>query len=187
MGLDSVELVMDFETFFNFKMPDVVSEKLRTVQDAVSYISSQITFVNAGVDIKSDVAKQLARGLDIAISDINLSDKIDNLIPCNNEEGWIDLASKLSYSIPFPFPHGKFNKYLDKLFPSNRIDYQNTTVDRFLDLICAVNYKKLIVPGKIQNEYEVLIGVMGLTIDKLGVDPYDVFATSNFVNDLGLD
>ena len=40
MGLDSVELVMDFENHFNIEIPDELAEKLYRVQDAVDYIYS---------------------------------------------------------------------------------------------------------------------------------------------------
>ena len=37
-SLDQVELVMAFETEFNIDIPDEEAEKIKTVQDAVSYI-----------------------------------------------------------------------------------------------------------------------------------------------------
>ena len=37
-SLDTVELVMEFEKAFNIQIPDEDAEKIRTVQDAVTYI-----------------------------------------------------------------------------------------------------------------------------------------------------
>jgi acyl carrier protein len=37
-SLDTVELVMAFEEAFEIEIPDEDAEKIRTVQDAVSYI-----------------------------------------------------------------------------------------------------------------------------------------------------
>ena len=39
-SLDTVELVMAFEEAFDIEIPDEDAEKIRTVQDAVSYIGS---------------------------------------------------------------------------------------------------------------------------------------------------
>jgi acyl carrier protein len=39
-SLDTVELVMAFEEAFEIEIPDEDAEKIRTVQDAVSYIDS---------------------------------------------------------------------------------------------------------------------------------------------------
>ncbi len=40
-SLDTVELVMDLEEHFGIDIPDEDAEKLRTVKDAVDYISSK--------------------------------------------------------------------------------------------------------------------------------------------------
>jgi acyl carrier protein len=37
-SLDTVELVMAFEEAFDIEIPDEDAEKIRTVQDAISYI-----------------------------------------------------------------------------------------------------------------------------------------------------
>ena len=39
-SLDTVELVMAFEEAFEVEIPDEDAEKIRTVQDAVSYIEA---------------------------------------------------------------------------------------------------------------------------------------------------
>jgi acyl carrier protein len=40
MGLDSVELVMEFEDEFETSIPDAVAENMRTIGDFVKYIAS---------------------------------------------------------------------------------------------------------------------------------------------------
>jgi len=41
-SLDYAELVMEFETAFNIRIPDNEAEKLVTVKDAVAYIEKQL-------------------------------------------------------------------------------------------------------------------------------------------------
>jgi acyl carrier protein len=41
-SLDIVELVMEFEKEFNIDIPDEDAEKLRTVGDALGYLSSKV-------------------------------------------------------------------------------------------------------------------------------------------------
>ena len=41
-SLDTVELVMEFEKAFNLTIPDEDAEKIGTVGDAVTYVSSHI-------------------------------------------------------------------------------------------------------------------------------------------------
>ncbi|MBF0406113.1 MAG: acyl carrier protein [Candidatus Riflebacteria bacterium] len=40
-SLDTVELVMDLEEHFDIEIPDEEAEKLKTVQDAVTYIEEK--------------------------------------------------------------------------------------------------------------------------------------------------
>jgi len=42
-SLDTVELIMKFEDEFNMEIPESEAEKLRTVQDAVDYITSRMS------------------------------------------------------------------------------------------------------------------------------------------------
>ena len=39
-SLDTVELIMKFEDEFNMEIPESETEKLRTVQDAIDYITN---------------------------------------------------------------------------------------------------------------------------------------------------
>ena len=87
--------------------------------------------------------------------------------------------------LPLPFSISMLGKWYNKLFPT-KVNIDELTDDRYVDLICAVNYRKLIKQN-VQNQYEVMIAVMGMTIEKIGVSPFEVFWTSSFTNDLGID
>ena len=42
MGLDSVELVMEFEDFFEIRIPNEDAEKLQTVGDVTDYVHARL-------------------------------------------------------------------------------------------------------------------------------------------------
>jgi hypothetical protein len=42
MGLDTVELVMSFERYFNLEIPDAVSESIHTVGEVITWFSKQL-------------------------------------------------------------------------------------------------------------------------------------------------
>lgn len=41
-SLDTVELIMKFEDEFNIEIPENEAEKIRTVQDAIDYITNHV-------------------------------------------------------------------------------------------------------------------------------------------------
>jgi acyl carrier protein len=43
MGLDTVELAMSFERYFNFEIPDAVSESIYIVGDVATWFSQQLS------------------------------------------------------------------------------------------------------------------------------------------------
>jgi acyl carrier protein len=47
-SLDTVELIMSFEEEFDIDIPEVDAERIRTVQDAVDYISARTSAGSAG-------------------------------------------------------------------------------------------------------------------------------------------
>ena len=115
-----------------------------------------------------------------------MDDLIIDIIPPTNSTAWIEIAEQMKCTELSPFGTNKFEDFVIKILPAEA-SFQNSTVDRFTDLICAINFNEVLEKGKIQDEHEVLIGVIGMTIDKIGVNPYDVWQNSSFVNDLRID
>ncbi|HTL83332.1 MAG TPA: hypothetical protein VL651_16570, partial [Bacteroidia bacterium] len=79
----------------------------------------------------------------------------------------------------------RFERFLHNTFARD-INYQDTTVERFVELTAAINYEKLLGTRCIQNKDEIMIGVMGITIDRLGLNPYEVYPNKRFVADFGI-
>lgn len=61
------------------------------------------------------------------------------------------------------------------------------TCERFLEVTAYVNYEVLAGPGKWNSIEALTIVVCGLTIELLGLDPYEVYPDSKFVDDLGIN
>ncbi len=189
MGLDSVEIVLEWEKYFEIKIPDIEVGEISTVQDAVNCISKWITFDDRNVDHKQHLFVlfiTVISELNASLSGISADQKIFALIPFEDRESWEKIAEKIIYELPYPMLKGNFGKFMENVFPP-KIDFQNTSVDRFIDLIFAVNYKKILGKAQLQNRYEVLIATMGITINLAGVNPFEVFENSSFVNDLGIN
>jgi hypothetical protein len=185
MGLDSVELVLDWENFFQIDIPDPEASKMATVADAVNYISTRVNYVDRGINIKNMVLNNLYAGFSKLNIEISQDSLIFSAISTNEEVLWKELSCNVMYELPLAFSYNTIGKWYDKLFPI-KDNYDEVTLDRFGDLVCAINYKTLVQPV-IQNQYEVMIAVMGITIEKIGVSPFEVYLTSSFTKDLGID
>jgi hypothetical protein len=185
MGLDSVELVMDWENFFQIDIPDSEASKMATVADAVNYISTHVNYVDRGINIKKMVLNNLHAGFSKLNIEISQDSLISSAIGTNEEGLWKELSSHVIYELPLPFSSGTIGKWFDKLFPT-KDNHDEVTFERFGDLVCAINYQTLVQPD-VQNQYEVMIAVMGITIEKIGVSPFEVYLSSSFTNDLGID
>lgn len=186
MGLDSVELLMEWEKFFPINIPDQEAEKMETIAEAVTYISNNITFVDRETDIKENVLTELKNNFKNFGLSITLTDLLLEVLPATEEQTWKEIARQSKFELPLPFSTSKMGRFFEAVFPSKQ-NFVGLTVDRYCDLVCAVNYVELITPGKIKNNYEVMIAVMGMTIDKIGVSPFEVYWESSFTNDLGVD
>jgi acyl carrier protein len=190
MGLDSVELVLEFESFFDLDIPDKEAEKMVTVQHAIEYISSNINFVDRKIDLKNylfDSIRSVFFNLTITSTEISPSDKVFDLVEFSDIETWNEISSTLNLKIPDYPGVSMIDRFLSKMTTRKMVNLNTVTFDRFIDLLAGQNYQKLIVKKSIQNEWEVYICIMGLICDKLGVYPYEVFRESSFVNDFGID
>lgn len=70
MGLDSVELVMEFEDEFELQIPDEVAERMRTIGDVVSYIGMRSSCLDDDArmtDIRSRVCWIVAEQMGVPI------------------------------------------------------------------------------------------------------------------------
>ena len=106
-----------------------------------------------------------------------------------HNESWKKISERLGLNIPKPFMDSKniVNKVFRSLIWRPRYDWKTITVDQFITVIIADNFAKIIDNKLIKSKYEIFIAIVAITIDKLGVDLYEVQLDKNFVNDFGID
>lgn len=110
------------------------------------------------------------------------------MLPPQREDLWKEISRSVKYEIPQPANPGKPGTWLGNLFRSEeKNSNKGLTFDRYIDLICAINYNELVQHGRVQNSYEIMIAVMGITIEKNNLDPFQVYINSAFVDDLGIN
>jgi hypothetical protein len=66
-------------------------------------------------------------------------------------------------------------------------EWETLTVEQFVSAICANNYLELIDRNNIRSKYEIYIAVTGITVDKIGVDYFEIGPDKSFTSDLGID
>lgn len=188
MGLDSVELVMEWEKYFNIEIPDNEASKMTTVKDAVDYVSMQVEYINSARDVKEIVSAQLKTSFLTVNANYSITsdDKIFDLIPYRDIEKWKIVSQETTFDMPDPLLRGSFGRFIDRIFPQ-KDNIGDTTFSRFIDLVAAVNYEKVIDRNSIKNKYETMIAIIGITIEKIGVSPFEIFENSCFTKDLGVD
>lgn len=188
MGLDSVELVVEWEKYFKIEIPDKEAVKMETVQLAVDYISSQVNYSEQQTDIKEKIFEDFRNsvmGMGI-ISTLDLSDAIFKIVPMNDTATWQRISLETKLETPEFSMSGFLGNIVDKIF-GEKDDTDSTTLDRYIDVLAAVNYEKIIDRDHIQSKYEVMVAVIGITIEKIGVSPFEVYLNSSFTKDLGID
>ncbi|GAA3969574.1 hypothetical protein GCM10022246_22800 [Pedobacter ginsengiterrae] len=188
MGLDSIELVMEWEKYFNTEIPDKEAVKMSTVQDAIEYISTQVEYSHQQIDTKEKLLSEFRNSIvELGINfSMTLHDNIFQQIPVKDHDTWKRISLETKLEMPEPLAAGALGEFIDRILPQ-KDNLELTTLDRFIDLLAAVNYEKIIDRNHIQDKYEVMIAVMGITIQKIGVSPFEVFLDSSFTKDLGID
>jgi acyl carrier protein len=193
MGLDSVELLVRFEKYFEVNVPDAVSEKLYSPADVAAWISQHLEITKNTVSPSQElVAKQLQALFTVHAPVANT--RLTDLLPTS--EAWAQRARQLADHIGWQLPE------IDWLQPPRARGWLNELFDwvtsvtppepnpyRFTDLVdwtLARNYE-LLLTKPWRNQYEVLQAVIGMTSDSSGLEVSSIKPDSHFTRDLGID
>lgn len=189
MGMDSVELVMMVEDYFAIRIANRDAEKISTVQDMADVVANHLQVTSNNMQLHINLLAKLRSYINV---EIGLQDLIANYLPNNDDGKWQILEQQLGLTIPKPEVARKYssklrNKLQKLLSWIPDYDWQAITVAQFITAICACNYQVLIKPTAIQNHYEIYVAIVGITVDKIGVDYYEISPDKSFTSDLGVD
>jgi hypothetical protein len=200
MGLDTVELVVAFEKYFQIDIPNRVAENIFTVADAAAIIT-HLKNLPSGPS-RSDAYQQLLARLLIclrprfsAAMEITLLTEVELL--GNNQEQAQTIARCLHLTMP-SLPQASllpsFTGWLQRLFEASKaapatpplsFNWARTTVADLTEWLLAHNYQKLLPQPT--TLYDVQRTVVGITSDCCGIPVPEVQLTDRFTYDLGLD
>lgn len=196
MGLDSVELIMDVEKYFNIQIPDREAEEITTVQKMVDCVVKHLSITDNSTKLRIDIVDKIqAALLRLGLTDkpLNPSDPVFLILNPHDEAKWTGFCNELNLNIPKPSTKKNgpatsfFDKLLNKVTWDPLYDRDKITVEQFADVICADNCSVLINKENITTSYEVYIAVIRIVTDKAGVEEYEVTPEKSFTNDLGID
>ncbi|MDB5202757.1 MAG: hypothetical protein JWQ27_2166 [Ferruginibacter sp.] len=185
---------MEIENYFGISIPDAEAEKIYTVQLMVDSVASHLHIKDDSLELRDRVFQQVVQSfqaLGWTREVIQLSDLVSAYVPSNEKRVWGDLENSLHLLIPEIPPTNNGNtriidkvKKLVNLPPAEKDDI---TMSRFVDAICANNYDFLIDKKNIKTTYEIYTAVSGITVEKIGVDYYEMAPGKSFGSDLGID
>jgi hypothetical protein len=194
MGMDTVELVMEFENYFRVQIPNAEAEQMTTIQEAADTIARHLAITRKDAPLRDRVFSIIRTTVSNADKNepVQLSACIAQYISPHNEMLWQTLESALGMRIPLPLTSRpekiKVGWLIKKLVDwSAAYDWNTITTEQFILTICARNYITLLNPDAISNYYEILVAVTGITVNKSGVDYYDAMPEKFFTSDLGMD
>lgn len=187
MGLDSVELLMDFENYFSISVPDLEAEKIATIQNMVDFVSKARQIFSEDSILKEKVRIQFQQIISNS-PPLNKDDLIFVRFHPSNKLFWSAIENKLELKLPMPnWTNGSSISKLFNWLTKPNYDWESIKVDRFIDVVCFANYKTFIKSSEITSKYEILVAIAGITQEKCGVDFYEIFPEKGFVKDFGID
>ena len=185
MGLDIIELIVSFEKYFNIVIPDKEAEKLNTLGEVTRYICQSL-YITAQYDrvyntfyafvreqlISNDIIPAYFHSEDALHPYIDLSDKL----VVQSLSKIIELPVEQYKPYNFPFWHKMFTQ-----------DSGSISLAHFIECTAIYNYGELYESQHFISEQQVYLAVAMLTLDKAGVDIYELGRDKSFTNDLGMD
>lgn len=196
MGLDTVELIIAFEEYFQLAIPDQEAEKLNTVGDVAACVTrlKGLSTDPARTAVYHTVLAKLISCLQVVHQHATEDTLLVTIWPLGTSNQTIALATCLQLEVP-ALPSLKPPKqpvrptWLQRLFNSNSSphppDWSVCTVADLTDWILAQNYASLLpTPATL---YEVQRATIGITSYCSGIDVPEIQLTDSFTNDLGMD
>lgn len=99
MGLEGVELVMEFEDEFGISIPDEEASRQITVGDTVNYIVGILSRQTPLIGVCSSahsfylLRSELVRRYGVERNRVKLDARVSSLVPSNSDRDWPDIAA----------------------------------------------------------------------------------------------
>ena len=197
MGLDTVELIVSFEKHFGLIIPDRVAEGIGTVGEMAAWLGQQLGTVGrrdskARETVVVQLRELFALPATLAAAAV-LATPLSLLLPdpATRKQATAQLLARHGLLLPtLPRNAPAPSSWLARLFGSDRLptrpSLSTSTLHELAGWTVALNYETLL-PPPYSNQYDVEQAVIGITCDKCGVGVEEIWLSSSFTNDLGMD
>lgn len=194
MGLDSVELLVTIENYFNISLSKAEAEKIDTVQNMVDSVAAQLHITSTDAKLQNELFAKITAAIKQVYTidnTIQLSSLISEYASFADKEKWRAIEHVLGLEIPLPSnpnkPPSSILSFIKTITPPLGYDPAQINFTQLIAAIGACNYQLLISPYNITSKYEIFTVVSGITAEKMGLDYYEIAAEKSFSNDLGID
>lgn len=184
MGLDTVDLLMEFEKHFQFDIPDEIAMNIYTIKDMTDYVSSMKHVGNEDSEVlKSRKEEILLLMRRVLYKDLKVTDKISEYLDGSTKVKWKELRDSTSLRIQKPYYGGLI------LLPFYKPQYlwSELSVLDFIEGILIHNFQNWVDFENPSCWSEVYFGVAGITADRIGVHAYELKPYKSFTHDLRID
>lgn len=194
MGLDSIELLMAYEDYFQVHIPDLEIEKAVTVGDFLDLLirhnglAEEETTHLAKMRHKVNLAL-LAAGL--VGSPLGQADFVLVKAGLDQPENWQKFTDSMGMVVPKPANWADrsanwWQKLVHEVGLSVNYSWRKVTFDQFVTSIHAANLDLKANGIGLNSRFEILAAITAITVDQIGVDFYEVQLDKSFANDFGI-
>lgn len=193
MGLDSVELFIAFEKYFNIQFQHTDIESIRTIQDTTEIIAKYLNIEEEDLSLKDEIFTKVesvfreTAALNASITYSSLASIYLN----ENKTAWKRLRDKTGMKIPVPEKMSSPQRsFFQKAFISSwnpLYKWEEVTLEQFTEAVYAHNIDILVDTKRLKSKYEIYICVKAITSDCLGLELYEISPEKSYIDDLGVD
>ncbi len=176
MGLDTVELIMEFENHFNIRFKDEDIQQISRVGEISNLICQMIDITSEN---KEEFNSLYTLFQDYFGNHIQLVDKISNYLQINNYQ---DLSNFLNLKIK---NYSNILKYI--FLDYHFIKWEELTVEEFINAILITNCKHLFDNNSPKTQYQVYLIVGSIILDRIGCPVYDIQPYASITRNLRID
>ena len=195
MGLDSVELIIEFEKYFSIVIPDRDAEKASTVGKLVDCVAKILEIENYDFKLRDDTFSGLKKAINKLTESENLfsiTDKVNDNLKFEDRGHLAKLEQLINLKLPGIHitdekTSGLFARFKNWINFSPVYNFNEITCRRNINAVLAHNMETAINPKLIKSKYEIYVVIMRMVVDKIGVDYLEIGIEKSFTDDLGVD